>query len=593
MTEPEMITVHVSPLLPAGIGLIGLGGYLLRYIFYGISTGLSHYSAYTILENIRLSLTRRLMKAPLGIVLDESAGKLKSVIVDRVETIELPLAHMIPECISNFLLPVAVLSYLVTIDWRMALAMLITVPIAGIAYAYMMKSFNTEYANYMDSNNYVNDVILEYVEGIEVIKAFNQSPSSYEKYTKAVESFKIDTLKWYQRVWKPMNFGNAVLPSTFLGTLPIGLFLYLSGTLHPQDLVMCLILSMGIVGPLMNYNTQINKESVIYKATATHRIRLGDILKRVSLGFFSRNNLGELSSAVTTDLSFMELVAMSIINTVVNGYIMVSILIIFLTSFCPLAGAVSLTGLLVSSLLLYIMRRHSRINALIHQKAQDIMVEATIEYLRGMQVIKAFKQEGVSIDGIRKAYKDGKEINIKIEIEHVPFNCLYRFSLMTASIGIVAVAALLTTNGSMDIPIMLMLDMFSFMMFTNVEYMNNAVHVLETINATLDKLDRIEQVKSIDQEGKNITLKNYDVRFQNVSFAYDQKTVLQNINFELPQGSTTTIVGPSGSGKTTICNLIGRFYDVNEGKVLVGGVHPKECSDCHSGRGNSKYRSRK
>ena len=107
---------------------IGLGAYAIRFLLYGISTSLSHISAYTILENIRLALAQRLMKAPLGTVIGESVGKLKNVLVDRVETIELPLAHMIPECISNLLLPVAVFVYLVCIDWRMALAMLVTLP---------------------------------------------------------------------------------------------------------------------------------------------------------------------------------------------------------------------------------------------------------------------------------------------------------------------------------------------------------------------------------------------------------------------------------------------------------------------------------
>lgn len=181
---------------------IGLGAYAIRFLLYGISTSLSHISAYTILENIRLTLAQRLMKAPLGTVIGESVGKLKSVLVDRVETIELPLAHMIPECISNLLLPVAVFVYLACIDWRMALAMLVTVPLAFIAFAMMMKNFNKLYADYMESNNYVNGVIVEYVEGIEVIKAFNQSSSSYEKFTKAVQSFKDYTLKWYQSTWK-------------------------------------------------------------------------------------------------------------------------------------------------------------------------------------------------------------------------------------------------------------------------------------------------------------------------------------------------------------------------------------------------------
>lgn len=242
---------------------IGLGAYAVRFLLYGISTSLSHISAYTILENIRLALAQRLMKAPLGTVMGESVGKLKSVLIDRVETIELPLAHMIPECSSNLLLSTAVFIYLACIDWRMALAMLVTIPFALVAFAAMMKNFNKLYADYMESSNYVNGVIVEYVEGIEVIKAFNQSSSSYEKFAKAVQSFKDYTLKWYQSSWKGMNFITAVLPSTFLGTLPVGMYLYWKGTLAPQDLVICLILSLGIVGPLMNFTTYINETKEI------------------------------------------------------------------------------------------------------------------------------------------------------------------------------------------------------------------------------------------------------------------------------------------------------------------------------------------
>ena len=283
--------------------LIGLGAYAVRFLLYGISTSLSHISAYTILENIRLSLAKQLMKAPLGTVLGESVGKLKSVLVDRVETIELPLAHMIPECISNLLLPVAVFIYLVCIDWRMALAMLVTVPLAFIAFAIMMKNFNKLYADYMEANNYVNGVIVEYVEGIEVIKAFNQSSSSYEKFTKAVQSFKDYTLKWYQSTWKLMNFISAVLPSTFLGTLPIGMYLYLSGSLAPQDLVMCLILSLGIVGPLMNFTTYVNETKTVEYAVhdvdkLLHVEELPDVeqevsvnMKNIELKIFPKNRI--------------------------------------------------------------------------------------------------------------------------------------------------------------------------------------------------------------------------------------------------------------------------------------------------------------
>jgi ATP-binding cassette subfamily B protein IrtA len=237
---------------------ICLGGYTIRLVFYAISTMYAHFSAYSILEGMRIQIADRLLQAPLGTVLKYTIGKLKSVMVDKVEAIEVPLAHLIPEGISNLLLPLCVCIYLMMIDWRMAFAAMVTVPIAAIAYGIMMRTFNKQYADYMESSNNVNSVIVEYVEGIEVIKTFSQSNASYEKFEKAVEKFKIDTLNWFSSTWKLMNFGGAVLPSTLLGTMPLGMYLYLDGSLSPAELTMCLILSLGIVGPLTSFTVFVN-----------------------------------------------------------------------------------------------------------------------------------------------------------------------------------------------------------------------------------------------------------------------------------------------------------------------------------------------
>ncbi|MBS3977121.1 MAG: ABC transporter ATP-binding protein [Syntrophomonadaceae bacterium] len=235
-----------------------LTGYLLKLLFHGISTSLSHISAYTILEAIRLKIADKLMKAPLGSVLNETAGKFKNTIVDRVEAIEVPLAHVIPEMISHLLLPIGVFIYLWVIDWRMALAALVTMPVAGVLLAVGLKGFNKRYEAYMKASNHVNSVIVEYVEGIEVIKTFNQSAISYEKFAKAVSSFKNFTMAWFESTWALMNLSLSILPSTLLWTLPVGTALYLKGALTPSELTMCLILSMGIVGPLTKFAVFVN-----------------------------------------------------------------------------------------------------------------------------------------------------------------------------------------------------------------------------------------------------------------------------------------------------------------------------------------------
>lgn len=253
--------------------LVGAAGYLLRVACHGISTILAHISAYTILEGIRLKIADRLMKAPLGEVMGRRIGYLKNIIMDKVEDLEPPLAHMIPELTSNLLLPVAIFIWMLVIDWRMGLAVLISPVLAMIPMFFLMRNYNSQYAAYMEANNHVNSIIIEYVEGIEVVKAFNQSTSSYEKFVNAVQSFKEFTLAWFKSTWKSMNLMMAIMPTTLLGVLPVGLLLVQNGSISPAELAMGIILSFSIVGPLMKATTFINEaKSMEYAVEAANEL---------------------------------------------------------------------------------------------------------------------------------------------------------------------------------------------------------------------------------------------------------------------------------------------------------------------------------
>ena len=253
--------------------LVGAAGYLLRVACHGISTILAHISAYTILEGIRLKIADRLMKAPLGEVMGRRIGYLKNIIMDKVEDLEPPLAHMIPELTSNLLLPVAIFIWMLVIDWRMGLAVLISPVLAMIPMFFLMRNYNSQYAAYMEANNHVNNIIIEYVEGIEVVKAFNRSTSSYEKFVNAVQSFKEFTLAWFKSTWKSMNLMMAIMPTTLLGVLPVGLLLVQNGSISPAELAMGIILSLSIVGPLMKATTFINEaKSMEYAVEAANEL---------------------------------------------------------------------------------------------------------------------------------------------------------------------------------------------------------------------------------------------------------------------------------------------------------------------------------
>lgn len=231
-------------------GGVCAAGFLVKLIFHATSTTLSHISAYTILEMMRKRVAEKLLKAPLGVTQGINAGKVKNIVVDQIENIEIPLAHVIPEGSAALVLPLAVFVYLCMIDFRLALASLITIPLALIPYGMMFGGYNRTYQKYMEANESMNSTVVEYVEGIEVVKAFNQSTSSYEKYRKAVEHFKQTTLDWYRSTWKYTTLGGVILPTTLLGILPIGTLMYLSGTATLANITMAMLLSMGLVSSL-------------------------------------------------------------------------------------------------------------------------------------------------------------------------------------------------------------------------------------------------------------------------------------------------------------------------------------------------------
>lgn len=225
--------------------------FFVSVVAHSASTVLSHVSAYSILEGLRNAIAARLAKAPLGAVLARSTGQYKDVIVDRVEVVERPLAHLVPELISGMLLPAAVIASLVAIDWRMALASLASIVLGMVPMALARKNYDAQYAAYLAANERVNNVIVEYVEGIEVVKAFNQSTGSYEKFAREIASFKDFTLAWFKDTWVLTSLSMSIVPATLLGVLPVGIALYLSGSLTAAGFALCAVLSLGLIEPLL------------------------------------------------------------------------------------------------------------------------------------------------------------------------------------------------------------------------------------------------------------------------------------------------------------------------------------------------------
>ncbi|MDC7124813.1 MAG: ABC transporter ATP-binding protein [Spirochaetales bacterium] len=340
--------------------------------------------------------------------------------------------------------------------------------------------------------------------------------------------------------------------------------------------MLVIIVAFVLLRFLFSYLRAINQESIACKVGAKERIEVGGILKRVPLGYFSSNHTGDISSTITTELSFIELLSMSMIDNLVNGYINVGVMIVMLAFFSLPIALISLAGVLLSMGFLEILKKASDKTSPVLHKAQEDMAGSVIEYVRGMAVVKAFGQSGTAMASIHKAFNDSKKINIGVELKYGPVNMLHLLVLDIASVGIVIVSAIFALNSTMPLPYMLMMLIFSFSIFAKVAPINNSSHSLGRIEDALNNLEKLKETDFIDTNGKDIELDNYDISFNNVRFAYDKVDVIKDVSFDIPQNTTTAIVGPSGCGKTTLCSLLARFYDIDSGSIIVGGRDVRE-----------------
>lgn len=236
---------------------------LIKMLLTWRSSLMSHKISFTILKNIREAITDRMAKVPMGVMLETPTGTFKNLIVDNVAKLEDSMAHFMPELPSNIAAPLCSILLIFILDWRMGLASLITIPLGILFFAAMMRGYGPRMENYMRSANDMNSSLVEYVSGIQVIKAFNRSASSYGKYSKSVNYFHDSTMEWWSQCWFWNAAARAVLPSTLLGTLPVGAWLYMEGTLSLPVFLISLVVPLGFVAPLMKVSDAMEQVSMI------------------------------------------------------------------------------------------------------------------------------------------------------------------------------------------------------------------------------------------------------------------------------------------------------------------------------------------
>ena len=318
------------------------------------------------------------------------------------------------------------------------------------------------------------------------------------------------------------------------------------------------------------------QEPISYQLTARDRLAVGDALKRVSLGYFQQVSTGSILNSITTGLSTLENMGIRMIDNFVGGYLNFLVIFLCLAVCSPVTALIALAAAVLSLGAMLLISHYSRVNAPVEAQANRDMTGAILEYARGLAVVKSFGKSGAAMDAVTKAIGDSKRIHIKIEWGYLPGNALHLLALKCGSVGLALAAVLQYLNGSMSFSMTLMFLFFSFQIFASLEPISDSAHTLGVIDDAMDQLDALKGGNFIDKDGRDVKLERYDIAFRNVDFGYDERQVLKDVSFTIPEKTSTAIVGPSGSGKTTICSLLARFYDPQSGSITLGGHDLRE-----------------
>jgi ATP-binding cassette subfamily B protein IrtB len=338
-----------------------------------------------------------------------------------------------------------------------------------------------------------------------------------------------------------------------------------------------LIMLIHVGGKIIFGSIANSKSSIAcFRMCAAKRIELGDRLKRMPMGYFSSNRLGEIAAAVTTTISDIEFQAGHILRDITVGFVHAVVITIVITIFNLRIGLIAIGAIALGLLVNAILQKRSMAVSPRRQEAQSGLVTAVLEYIQGIAVIKAFGLGEKSNRAVDAAIEESRKQNIGLEEAFIKLIVLYQYVFKVGGCALLMLACYLLVGGTFSLLNTLMIIVSSFVVFSQIETAGSTAALLRMMDSSMDKLEIVEQTPLMDEQGAALQPQNYTIEFKNVSFAYDSRKILDKVNLTIPQKTTVAIVGPSGGGKSTICNLIARFWDVNQGEVRLGGYNVKE-----------------
>ena len=349
-------------------------------------------------------------------------------------------------------------------------------------------------------------------------------------------------------------------------------------TISVKDIVVVVgILLVSLVGKIITqYISQLQQTHAGYFMAADKRIGIGNKLKKVPMGFFSEFSLGKITTMSTTTLSQIEMQVPMLLVLVLGGLLNTFVFALGLFYLHIMVGITAVLGILAFFIVTYFMEKKSRENASEIGIAQTHLTKQVLETVQGMQVIKSYNLGGKNNKKLSDSFEENCDITMKLEKTMTPYIALQRIVLGISIAVIIILSAKYYIDGGMLLADAIMSMIAGFIIFEGIKAAGSSMAMLRIAENSIDSLKYLEQIPEIKEGVETGSIRHPDIEFKDVSFAYDEKTILDHISCELKKNTITAIVGPSGSGKTTFCNLIARFWNVNTGEILMGGKNIKE-----------------
>lgn len=315
-----------------------------------------------------------------------------------------------------------------------------------------------------------------------------------------------------------------------------------------------------------------------YNASAFMRIKIAEHLRYLPMGYFNSNSIGEISSVTTNTMEILGDIASRVVMLTTQGILETTMIVVMILIFDYRIGFISIAGVLIFFIINAAMQNAGKNDSEKKIQCDTELISQIMEYVQGISEVKSYNLLGKQAKRLNDANEACEDINTKMELLFVPYHFLQGIVTKMTGAVIVICSAAFYINGSMNAVNAIGMTIASFILYSSLETAGNYSSLLHIVSVCVDKANEILALDTMDIDGKDIETENHNIKLDHISFSYDKRKIIDDVSLFIPEKTTTAIVGPSGGGKSTLCNLIARFWDVDEGKITLGGVDVKDYS---------------